>query len=75
MLLAKKDFLAANIDTTISPSEDFFLYANGEWIKSTPIPEAESSWGVGYLVQEDIYLRLRKINEDAASKKAETGYN
>jgi putative endopeptidase len=70
---AKKDFLAENIDTTVSPSEDFFLYANGQWIKSSPIPDAESSWGVGYLVQEDIYLRLRKINEDAAAKKAGPG--
>jgi len=34
----KKDFLAANLDTTVSPSADFFSYANGGWIKSTPIP-------------------------------------
>jgi len=27
------DFLAANIDSTISPASDFFLYANGGWIK------------------------------------------
>jgi len=69
----KKDFLAANLDTTVSPGEDFFLYANGGWIKKTTIPAAESMWGVGDLVQEDIYARLKKINDDAAAKKAAAG--
>ena len=69
----KKDFLAEDLDSTVSPSEDFFLYANGGWLKKTPIPEEESGWGVGNLVQEDIYFRLRKINEDAAAKKAANG--
>lgn len=70
---AKSDFLAANLDTAVSPSEDFFQYANGGWIKRTPIPAAESAWGVGNMVQEDIYLRLRKINEDATAKKGAPG--
>ena len=69
----KKDFLAANLDTTVSPAEDFFRYANGGWIKRNPIPEEESAWGVGNLVQEDIYNRLRKINEDATTKNAAKG--
>ena len=49
------DFLVQDLDTTVSPATDFFEYANGGWIKSTPIPAAESGWGVGNLVQEDIY--------------------
>ena len=60
------DFLAQDIDTTVSPATDFFEYANGGWIKSTPIPATESGWGVGNLVQEDIYSRLRIISEKAA---------
>jgi putative endopeptidase len=43
----KPDFLAANIDKTMSPATDFFLYANGGWIKRTPIPASESGWGIG----------------------------
>src|SRR5580692_12931956 len=63
---AAPDFLAQDIDSTVSPATDFFEYANGGWIKSTPIPAAESGWGVGNLVQEDIYQRLRTISEKAA---------
>lgn len=67
---AKPDFLTANIDTTVSPAEDFFAFANGGWIKRTPIPESESGWGLGNLVQEDIYIRLKKVNEDAVQNSA-----
>src|SRR5689334_20571420 len=34
----KADVLATNLDTTVSPGEDFFQYANGGWIKNNPIP-------------------------------------
>lgn len=67
------DFLAKNIDTTVNPAEDFFNYAVGNWAKNTAIPEEESAWGIGNLVQEEIYARLRKINEDAASEKPAKG--
>ncbi|MEQ1553866.1 MAG: M13 family metallopeptidase [Ferruginibacter sp.] len=69
----KQDILLANIDKTVKPSEDFFLYANGGWIKRTPIPAAESGWGIGNLVQDDIYNKLKKINETAVKTKATKG--
>ena len=68
-----EDFLAKNLDTTVNPATDFFQYANGGWIKNNAIPASESSWGVGQLVQEDIYQRLRSINEKAASASAKKG--
>lgn len=67
------DFLSQNLDTTVSAGTDFFSYANGGWIKATPIPPEESSWGIGHLVQQDIYVRLRRISEDAAAVKAPQG--
>jgi putative endopeptidase len=69
----KTDFLAAGIDTTVSPANDFFLYANGGWIKKNPIPDAESRWGLGDLVREEIYVRLKKINAEAVDEKAPEG--
>jgi len=70
---AKTDFITANIDTTISPSTDFFQYANGRWIKENPIPAAESGWGIGNLVQEELYLRLKNINDKAVKENAAEG--
>ena len=67
------DLLASNLDTTVSPAQDFFEYANGGWIKQNPIPASESGWGIGNLVQEEIYKRLQKINEEAVIAKAAEG--
>ena len=68
-----KDFLANNIDTTVNPADDFFDYAEGNWMKHTEIPAEESSWGIGNLVKEEIYNRLKKINDEATAKKATSG--
>lgn len=67
------DHLFVNLDTTVSPSDDFFMYANGGWIKNNKIPDAESSWGIGNLVQEDIFKRLIVINEKAVKENAANG--
>lgn len=69
----KPDALASNMDTTVSPAADFFLYANGGWIKKNPIPADESSWGIGNLVMEENRTRLRTINEEAAKEEAASG--
>lgn len=62
------DILKENLDTTVSPVTDFFDYANGGWIKTHAIPDEEKSWGIAYLVQEDLYNRLKTINEQAVAK-------
>ena len=69
----QQDILASNIDSTVKPGDDFFMYANGGWIKATPIPGSESGWGIGNLVMEDNYTRLKKINEDAVKANAAEG--
>lgn len=68
-----KDILQANLNTAIQPGADFFEYANGGWIKKNPIPASESAWGVGNLVQNEIYNNIKKINVDAAKANAAKG--
>jgi putative endopeptidase len=65
----KVDILSAHIDTLVKPTDDFFDYANGKWISQNPIPDAYKSWGIAYLVQDDLYNRLNGINEQAGDKK------
>src|SRR6476646_4633359 len=69
----KEDFLTDNLDTTASPAEDFFQYANGGWIKKNPIPNDQAAWGIGNLVNEENLNRLKSINEKAATSKAAKG--
>lgn len=61
------DVVAANMDTTVKPGDDFFLYANGGWIKQHPIPDEETRWDIGQLVNEEIYKRVLSINEKAVA--------
>lgn len=61
----QNDVVGKNIDKTAKPGDDFFKYANGGWIKQNPIPAAYSQWGIGNLVQEDVWTKLRTISENA----------
>jgi putative endopeptidase len=69
----KPDVFAANVDSSYNPGDDFFLYANGKWIKNNPIPPEESSWGIGYLVNNENEQRIHDICEEAAKENAAKG--
>jgi len=71
----KPDILAANLDSSVKPGEDFFEYANGGWLKKNPIPGEQSSWGIGNLVIEENLKRLKEISEKAAASNAAKGSN
>lgn len=34
-----------NMDTLVSPKDDFYNYVNGTWLKTNTIPDDESRWG------------------------------
>ncbi len=68
-----KDVFASNIDTTVKPAYDFFLYAHGKWLKDNPIPPEESSWGIGNVVYNENQRRLRLISEAAAKEGGANG--
>jgi putative endopeptidase len=72
-IVNKPDFIAANIDSSVNPSDDFFEYASGNWIKNNPIPGEQSSWGIGNLVIEENTKRLREISEKAATTNDKPG--
>ncbi|MGN6603797.1 MAG: M13 family metallopeptidase [Ginsengibacter sp.] len=67
------DVFAADIDTTVTPGQDFFEYANGKWFKDNPIPADESSWGIGNIVYNENQQRLREISEEAAKQEGTQG--
>ncbi|HET9625971.1 MAG TPA: M13 family metallopeptidase [Kofleriaceae bacterium] len=62
----------AGMDTQAKPGNDFFAYANGNWLKSHDIPPDRSSFGTGALVQELTAKRTSELIIDAA-KSAPAG--
>lgn len=61
------DPLASHIDSTVKPSDDFFLFANGKWFKENPIPANEQSNGLWQLIQDTINAQVRNICESSAA--------
>jgi putative endopeptidase len=60
----------ANMDTSVSPKDDFFRYANGTWLKNTPIPPEYSRWGSFETLSARNVENLNKICQEAAAKGA-----
>ena len=69
----KPDVLAADIDSSVNPADDFFSYANGKWIKNNPIPADQSGWGLFQVIPEETLQRLKNINDEAAKTSHTNG--
>ncbi|HZD06684.1 MAG TPA: M13 family metallopeptidase N-terminal domain-containing protein, partial [Candidatus Limnocylindrales bacterium] len=63
----------ANIDRSVQPGDDFFHYANGEWIKKTVIPPDRAGVGVFTALADLTNKRTAAIIEEAAKQKAAAG--
>jgi putative endopeptidase len=65
-----------NIDTTIKPGDDFFTYANGNWLKNNPIPaDKNSRSSFDELIEENRRDIREIIMEAAATKDVQPGSN
>ncbi|MGI8437824.1 MAG: M13 family metallopeptidase [Chthoniobacterales bacterium] len=62
-------FDVANMDKSVKPSDDFYTYANGTWLKKNPIPPEESRWGSFSLLLERNNMALKEVAEKAAKTK------
>jgi endothelin-converting enzyme/putative endopeptidase len=53
----------------LRPGDDFFAYANGDWLTKTEIPADRSSWGAMGALAEETNQRIVKMIEDLAADK------
>lgn len=64
----KRKFIdPANMDLSVRPGDNFYLYANGTWIKNNPVPPSKTRWGSFDQLREDNLGRLRTLLESAAA--------
>ena len=66
----KWGFDAAGEDRTVKPGDDFFTYANGNYVKALTIPADRSRYGSFDLLSTLSENRVRAILEDAAASGA-----
>jgi putative endopeptidase len=60
---------AAGMDKSVNPGDDFFAYANGGWIKATPIPADRSAYGVDTIIEETVNTRTAALIKNAGQSK------
>ena len=61
----------AGMDTSVRPQDDFFAYANGDWVETTEIPADQSGWGSFNILRDNGLAQLRTIIEKSAADAGE----
>src|SRR4051812_36351160 len=59
-------FNVKNMDTSVDPCTNFYLYSCGGWMKANPIPSDQTRWGRFNQLAEDNLAVLHSILEEAA---------
>ena len=54
----------AGMDKSVAPGDDFYAYANGGWIKATPIPADKSEYGVATILVDQTRKQTVDIIQD-----------
>ena len=66
---SKDDLDLSARDTSVSPAQNFFEYANGTWLKNTVIPADQSGWGSFFTVGEKALHQMKIILDSCAALK------
>jgi putative endopeptidase len=65
----------ASMDKSAQPGDDFFAYANGTWVKNTPIPEDRSSIGGFYIADKERERQTRELLDAILKSNPAPGTN
>jgi putative endopeptidase len=63
----------SGMDTSVAPGDDFFLYANGAWIKTTEIPADRAGYGNSAILSDLTTQRVNELLKAAAAQPGRAG--
>ena len=72
---AELGIVPASMDTSVQPGDDFFAYANGNWVKNTAIPEDRASIGGFYIADKERERQTRELLDAILKFGAGAGSN
>jgi putative endopeptidase len=65
----EKGLSRSNMDFSVHPRNDFYLYANGNWLKNNPIPAGYPNWNSFLTLHVKSQENLKQILEELASSE------
>jgi len=57
----------ANMDLSVKPGDNFYLYANGTWLKNNAVPASKTRWGSFDILRQESSERLRTLLQESAA--------
>ncbi len=60
---------SANMDFSIKPGDNFYVYANGNWLKKNLVPASETRWGSIDVLTVESNKRMKSLLEEAAKNR------
>ena len=64
-----------DMDLSYKPGENFYLYANGNWIKNHPVPDDKTLYGSFTELFDDNQEKLKNLIDSVSKAKNEAGSN
>ena len=60
------------MDTSVRPQDDYYAYANGNWLKETEIPADQFGWGSYMTLRDDSLTDVKAIVDEVAGDAADS---
>ncbi len=61
----------ANMDLSVKPGDNFYLYANGNWLRNNPVPSSKTRWGSFDMLREESSKRMQSLLTNATKKSGD----
>lgn len=61
----------SGVNTDIAPGDDFFSYANGNWLAATGIPDGRARWGARDEINGTTKQQVAALIADAVARRAD----
>ena len=72
---AEVGIVPSSMDTSVKPGDDFFGYADGNWVKTTPIPDDRATIGGFYIADQERERQTRELLDAILTSTPAAGSN